>query len=96
MTVINETPWLDSHVRIKKGVTPYGGRTMAVNGYKRWPNGRLEIYLVADTATGHKRAGVGLDVRIYKEHEVEGLPTRRLRVLRERQRESPFIREKTP
>ena len=92
MTDINETPWNDSHVRIKKGVTPYGGRTMAVQGFKQWPNGRVVIELIADTATDHKLRGMGGDVRVYYGNEVEGLSAKRLKVLQERQGESPFIR----
>ena len=84
-TVINETPWLDSHVRIKKGVTPYGGRTMAVQGFKRFPNGRVEVELIADSATYHKLRGLGRDVRIYYGREVEALSAKRLKVLQEEQ-----------
>ena len=84
MTDINETPWNDSHVRIKKGVTPYGGRTMAVQGFEQSSNGRVEIELIADTATNHKLRGLSHDVRIYYGHEVEGLSAKRLKVLQER------------
>lgn len=56
--------------RIKKGVTPYGGR--------RFPgtpdgNGRTVTLYVA-SRTAHKATGLGGDPRTYKLSEVEELP----------------------
>ncbi len=55
--------------RIKKGVSPYGGRTFEVMGFEEYPNGRR----VVRVSIG-KRPVFGTyaaDVREYEAHEVE-------------------------
>ena len=61
-------------VKIKKGVKPYGGRTVEVVGRETYPNGR-EVVRVK--APGDRRGGwMHSDVREYNADEVEALPLR--------------------
>jgi hypothetical protein len=62
-------------VRIKKGVKPFGGRILRVAERKTWPNGRVEVLVVApDAPDGPEDAGWYMeDLRSYDPTEVEEL-----------------------
>ena len=52
-------------VRIKQGVTPYGGRRMVLIRHKTYPNGREVVHVHRPTDGYHA------SVREYNAHEVE-------------------------
>lgn len=74
-----DAPWLDSHVRVKKGVSPFGGKVLRVWSSHTYPNGRFEINLIPDKQ-GHNMLGpIDTGSRSYAAHEIEKLPAKRLK-----------------
>lgn len=61
---------MNGEVRIKKGVTPFGGRRLTLLRAGKYPNGRVVAFV---KAPGGKAGWMHHDERLYELHELEPL-----------------------
>tara|TARA_R110000744_G_scaffold197515_1_gene316767 strand:- start:2763 stop:3149 length:387 start_codon:yes stop_codon:yes gene_type:complete len=82
-----DAPWLDSHVRVKKGVSPFGGKVLRVWSSHTYPNGRFEIGLIPYDGVQSLLGPLDTGARSYAAHEIEKLPAKRLKWWQDRDKE---------